>query len=85
MGPPANLADFRKLASQVAEGTGYIIGEFEAEDRFLGRIAVSNDRGKTWTRYTETGHGWGTGATVTRRAQQNACTALVGDATNALS
>ena len=38
MGPPANLPDFRELARQVAEGTGLSIGEFEQEDRFLGRL-----------------------------------------------
>ena len=38
MGPPANLPDFRELARQVAEGTGLSIGEYEPEDRFLGRV-----------------------------------------------
>ena len=38
MGPPANLPGFRELACQVAEGTGLSIGEYEPEDRFLGRV-----------------------------------------------
>ena len=38
MGPPANLPGFRELALQVAEGTGLSIGEYEQEDRFLGRV-----------------------------------------------
>ena len=38
MGPPARLPGFRELARQVAEGTGLSIGEFEQEDRFLGRL-----------------------------------------------
>ena len=38
MGPPANLPDFRTLATQVAEGTGETIAKDEAEDRFLGRL-----------------------------------------------
>ena len=38
MGPPANLPGFRELARQIAEGTGFYIGEFEAEDQFLGRL-----------------------------------------------
>ena len=38
MGPPANLPGFRELARQVAEGTGLSIGEYEPEDRFLGRV-----------------------------------------------
>ena len=41
MGPPANLPGFRELARQVAEGTGLSIGEFEQEDRFLGRVKES--------------------------------------------
>ena len=44
MGPPARLPSFRRLAEQVAEGTGQPIGETEAEDRFLGRL---QDRGIT--------------------------------------
>ena len=42
MGPPAGLPDFRRLAEQVAEGTGQSIGNGETEDRFLGRL---KDRG----------------------------------------
>ena len=38
MGPPANLPGFRELARQVAECTGLSIGEYEPEDRFLGRV-----------------------------------------------
>ena len=38
MGPPANLSGFRELARQVSEGTGLSIGEYEPEDRFLGRV-----------------------------------------------
>ena len=38
MGPPAGLPDFRRLAEQVAEGTGQSIGDAETEDRFLGRL-----------------------------------------------
>ncbi len=38
MGPPANLPGFRELARQVAEGTALSIGEYEPEDRFLGRV-----------------------------------------------
>ena len=41
MGPPALLPDFRELASLIAEGTGLTIGEFEPEDRFLGRLKDS--------------------------------------------
>ena len=41
MGPPAGLPDFRRLAEQVAEGTGQYIGERETEDRFLGRLRDS--------------------------------------------
>ena len=41
MGPPANLPGFRELARQVAEGTGLSIGEFEPEDRFLGRVKAA--------------------------------------------
>ena len=42
MGPPAGLPSFRRLAEQVAEGTGQSIGTAETEDRFLGRL---EDRG----------------------------------------
>ena len=42
MGPPANLPNFRRLADQVAMGTGQSIGSDETEDRFLGRL---EDRG----------------------------------------
>ncbi len=42
MGPPAVLPSFRRLAEQVAEGTGQSIGAAETEDRFLGRL---EDRG----------------------------------------
>ena len=42
MGPPAVLPSFRRLAEQVAEGTGQSIGTAETEDRFLGRL---EDRG----------------------------------------
>ena len=42
MGPRAGLPSFRRLAEQVAEGTGQSIGNEEAEDRFLGRL---KDRG----------------------------------------
>ena len=42
MGPPASLPSFRRLAKQVAEGTGQSIGTAETEDRFLGRL---EDRG----------------------------------------
>ena len=38
MGPPANLPGFRELALRVAQGTGLFIGEYEQEDRFLGRV-----------------------------------------------
>ena len=38
MAPPALLPDFRGLALRIAEGTGLTIGEFEPEDRFLGRL-----------------------------------------------
>ena len=38
MGAPANLPDFPKLASQIAEVTGQAIRERETEDRFLGRL-----------------------------------------------
>ena len=38
IGPPANMPGFRELAHQVAEGTGLSIGEYEPEDRFLGRV-----------------------------------------------
>lgn len=38
MGPPACLPSFRRLAEQVAEGTGQSIDEAETEDRFLGRL-----------------------------------------------
>ena len=38
MGPPAGLPDFRKLAEQVAEGTGESISSAESEDQFLGRL-----------------------------------------------
>ena len=38
MGPPADLPGFRRLAEQVAEGTGQSVGEAETEDRFLGRL-----------------------------------------------
>ena len=38
MGPPANLPGFRELALRVAHGTGLFIGEYEQEDRFLGRV-----------------------------------------------
>ena len=41
MGPPANLPGFRELARQVAEGTGLSIGEYEPEDRFLGRVKAA--------------------------------------------
>ena len=41
MGPPANLPGFRELAIQVAEGTGLSIGEYEQEDRFLGRVKAA--------------------------------------------
>ena len=42
MGPPAGLPGFRRLAEQVAKGTGQSIGDAETEDRFLGRL---KDRG----------------------------------------
>ena len=42
MGLPAGLPGFRRLAEQVAEGTGQSIGVAETEDRFLGRL---EDRG----------------------------------------
>ena len=42
MGPPAGLPSFRRLAEQVAEGTGQSTGTAETEDRFLGRL---EDRG----------------------------------------
>ena len=42
MGPPANLPDFRRLAEEMAIGTGLSIGSGETEDRFLGRL---EDRG----------------------------------------
>ena len=42
MGPPAGLPGFRRLAEQVAEGTGQSLGESETVDRFLGRL---KDRG----------------------------------------
>ena len=42
MAPPANLPNFRRLADQVAMGTGLSIGNDETEDRFLGRL---EDRG----------------------------------------
>ena len=42
MGPPANLPSFRRLADEVAMGTGLSIGRNETEDRFLGRV---EDRG----------------------------------------
>ena len=38
MGPPAGLPGFRRLAEQVAEGTGQSIDDAETEDRFLGRL-----------------------------------------------
>ena len=38
MGPPAGLPSFRKLAEQVAEGTGESIAESETDDQFLGRL-----------------------------------------------
>ena len=38
MGSPACLPGFRRLAEQVAEGTGQSIGDAETEDRFLGRL-----------------------------------------------
>jgi len=38
MGPPACMPGFRRLAEQVAEGTGQSIGDAETEDRFLGRL-----------------------------------------------
>ena len=41
MGPPANLPGFRELALQVAEGTDLSIGEYEPEDRFLGRVKAA--------------------------------------------
>ena len=41
MGPPANLPGFHELARQVAEGTGFSIGEYEPEDRFLGRVKAA--------------------------------------------
>ena len=41
MGPPANLPDFRELTRQVAEGTCCSIGEYEPEDRFLGRVKAT--------------------------------------------
>ena len=41
MGPPANLPSFRELGSQVAEGTGLSISEYEPEDRFLGRVKAT--------------------------------------------
>ena len=40
MGPPANLPSFRRLAEQVADGTGQSIEDDETEDRFLGRLKV---------------------------------------------
>ena len=44
MGPPANLPDFRELTRQVAEGTGCSIGEYEPEDRFLGRVKATGPK-----------------------------------------
>ena len=41
MGPPASLPGFRELALQVARGTGLSIGEYEPEDRFLGRVKAA--------------------------------------------
>lgn len=38
MGEPANLPDFRNLATAVAQETGEKLGEHETEDRFLGRL-----------------------------------------------
>jgi hypothetical protein len=38
IGPPANLPDFRRLAEQIADGTGEVIQDREPEDRFLGRL-----------------------------------------------
>ena len=38
MGSPANLPDFRRLAEEVAIGTGLSIESGETEDRFLGRL-----------------------------------------------
>ena len=40
-GDPANLPNFRELATQVAEGTGQKLGDDEDVDMFLGRIAQS--------------------------------------------
>ena len=38
MGVPANFPSFAALASQIADGTGQVIGESETEDLFLGRL-----------------------------------------------
>ncbi len=38
MGQPACLPDFRRLAEQIAEGTGQSKSDAETEDRFLGRL-----------------------------------------------
>jgi hypothetical protein len=38
MGEPANLPSFRRLAEQIAEGTGETLQDSEPEDRFLGRL-----------------------------------------------
>ena len=38
MGPPANLPDFKKLAQEVAEGTGEVLKKGEPIDLFLGHL-----------------------------------------------
>lgn len=45
MGPPANLPSFRKLAEQVAQGTGQSIAASETDDdQFLGRLREDSVR-----------------------------------------
>ena len=41
MGEPANLPNFRDLASKVAQGTGHILADDDPVDRFLGNLADS--------------------------------------------
>ena len=38
MGPPASLPSFRRLAEQVAKGTGKSIAKSETDDQFFGRL-----------------------------------------------
>lgn len=42
MGSPTNLPDFKKLAEQIASGTGLTKEVEEAEDQFLGRLQHQN-------------------------------------------